>query len=274
MDQTELQGKARETRELVLKSLYEAGSGHAGGALGLAEILVVLFFGGVMAYDASDPEWEGRDRLILSNGHTCPGLYVVMALAGYLPVEELKSLRKLGSRLQGHPQREALPGLETTSGPLGSGLAQGVGMALGLSMDEKPNKVFVICSDGEHDEGNHWEAVMLAAKYKLGNLVGVTDRNGIQISGHTKEVMPLEPLAEKYEAFGWLVVEVDGHHIEQVQEAIRFGKENYEKPMMIIAHTTLGKGVSFMENNPEWHGKGPDEEELKAALDELSNGSD
>lgn len=234
----------------------------------MADIFAVLYFHS-MAYDPQKPEWDGRDRLVLSNGHICPILYTVMAHAGYFPVEELMTLRQLGSRLQGHPHRTALPGLETTSGPLGSGLSQGAGMALAARMDNKKHTVFVLGSDGEQQEGNVWEAVMFAGKYKLENLVQIMDRNYIQIEGNTEEVMPLEPLKEKYEAFNWHVVEINGHNIEEVIDAINNAKQNKNAPSLIIADTVPGKGVSFMENDYHWHGKPPGDDELKQALEEL-----
>ena len=266
----ELQNKANAIREDMIRSLIEAGSGHSAGPLGMADVFAALFFGGVMKYDPKNPEWEERDRFILSNGHICPGLYATMAHAGYFPIEELMTLRKLGSRLQGHPHRTALPGLETTSGPLGSGLSQGCGMALGLRLDGKKNRVFVMLGDGEQNEGNHWEAMMLASKYKLSNLTAITDRNNIQIDGYTEEVMPLEPLREKYEAFGWFVIDIDAHNIEEIIDACNKAKAVYERPTMIIAHSIPGKGISYMENLPEWHGKPPTEVgEIVGAMKDL-----
>lgn len=253
----EIQDKANAIREDIIHALVEAGSGHSAGPLGMAEVFSVLYFGGVMKYDAQNPEWEERDRFILSNGHICPGLYVTMAHAGFFPREELMTLRKLGTRLQGHPHRTALPGLETTSGPLGSGLSQGAGMAVAFRMDGKKNRVFVMCGDGEQNEGNFWEAMMFAGKNKLHNLTVIADRNNIQIDGYTEEVMPLEPLRDKYEAFGWFVVDVDAHNVEEVMDAIGEAKAVYEKPTMIIAHSIPGKGVSYMENDPAWHGNPP-----------------
>ncbi len=266
----ELQDKANAIREDTIRSLIEAGSGHSAGPLGMADVFAALYFGGVMKYDPKNPEWEERDRFILSNGHICPGLYATMAHAGFFPVEELKTLRKLGTRLQGHPHRSALPGLETSSGPLGSGLSQGCGMALGLRLDGKKNRVFVMLGDGEQNEGNHWEAMMLASKYKLSNLTAITDRNNIQIDGYTEEVMPLEPLREKYEAFGWFVIDIDAHNIEEVIDAFNKANAVYERPTMIIAHSIPGKGVEYMERLPEWHGKPPTEiGEIAEAMVEL-----
>jgi len=279
MNIEQLQTKANEIRQDIIKMLLEAGSGHSAGPLGMADVFTALYFGGIMNYDPKNPKWEERDRLILSNGHICPVLYATLAHAGYFPHEELMTLRKLGSRLQGHPERERLPGVETTSGPLGSGLAQAIGYAYAARMDStslklrgasnKKFRVYCICSDGEHDAGNHWEAVLFAGKNNLSNLTAIVDRNNIQIDGHTEDVMPLEPLKAKYEAFNWHVLDIDGHNIEEVIDACNHAKAVYENPTVIIAHTIPGKGVSFMENMPEWHGKPPNEEEAKKALHEL-----
>ena len=257
MDLRDLQDKATVIREDIIRSLVAAGSGHTAGPLGMADVFAALYFSGVMKHDPKNPEWEERDRFLLSNGHICPGLYVTLAHAGYFPVDEIYTLRKLGSRLQGHPHREALPGLETSSGPLGSGLSQGAGMATAFRMDKKTNRVIVMTGDGEQNEGNHWEAMMFAGKNKLSNLTCIVDRNNIQIDGYTEEVMPLEPLKDKYEAFGWFVIDIDGHNLEEIIDAFNKAKAVYERPTIIIAHTIPGKGVSFMENLPEWHGKPP-----------------
>lgn len=269
MNIQELELKANEIRRDIIKMLLEAGSGHSAGPLGMADVFTALYFGGVMNYNPQNPSWEERDRLILSNGHICPVLYATLAHAGFFPREELMTLRKLGSRLQGHPERGRLPGVETTSGPLGSGLAQAAGYAYAARMDGKKFRIFCICSDGEHQEGNHWEAVMFAGKYGLSNLTAIVDRNNIQIDGHTEDVMPLEPLKEKYEAFNWHVLDIDGHNIEEIIDACNHAKAVFEKPTVIIAHTIPGKGVSFMENLPEWHGKPPNPEEARKALHEL-----
>ena len=264
----ELELIANKIRQDIIKMLVAAGSGHSAGPLGMADIFTALYFE-IMNHDPKDPFWEERDRLILSNGHICPVRYATMAEAGYFPVEELKTLRKLGSRLQGHPERLKLPGVETTSGPLGSGLAQASGYAYASRMDEKRFRVYAICSDGEHDEGNHWEAVFFAGKYKLSNLTVIVDRNNIQIDGFTENVMPLEPLEDKYKAFNWNVLHIDGHNFEEITNAVGEAKTVYEKPTVIIAHTIPGKGVSFMQNKFEWHGKPPNKEEAKLALKEL-----
>ncbi len=286
---TQLEEKANEIRQDTIKMLVEAGSGHSAGPLGMADIFTAFYFH-ILNHDPKNPSWEGRDRLFLSNGHIVPVRYVAMAHAGYFPITELSTLRKLGSRLQGHPERTKLPGLETTSGPLGSGLAQAAGYAYAARIPPSQKvidaskiwrrsapewqgmpkwRVYCICSDGEHDEGNHWEAVLFASKYKLSNLTAIVDRNNIQIDGHTEDVMPLEPLEDKYKAFGWHVLHVDGHNIQEFIDAVEHAKAVYEKPTIIIAHTIPGKGVSFMETLPEWHGKSPKPDEAKKALHEL-----
>jgi transketolase len=244
--------------------LVEAKSGHSGGPLGLADIFTALYFN-VLNINPEKPDWEDRDRLVLSCGHTCPVLYAAMARRGFFPVDELKTLRKMGSRLQGHPHRQALPGLETTSGPLGSGLSQATGMAIVAKMDKKSWRVYCVTSDGEHQEGNTWEAVMLAAAQKLGNLTVIMDRNNMQIDGHTEDIMPLDPVAEKYKAFNWNVIEVNGHNIQEIIDACESAKTSYDKPTMIIANTIPGKGVSYMENRYEWHGAPPDGMDIEGA---------
>lgn len=263
-----LKQKANEVRADIIRMLVKAGSGHSAGPLGMADIFVALYFN-ILNHDPKKPDWPERDRLFLSNGHICPVRYAAMAESGYFPISWLMRLRKLGSPLQGHPERTKLPGVETTSGPLGSGLAQAAGYAYAARMDSKRFRVYCITSDGEHDEGNHWEAVMFAGKYKLSNLTAFVDRNNIQIDGHTEAVMPLEPLKEKYESFNWHVLDIDGHNMQEIVSAVGHAKATYEKPTMIIAHTIPGKGVSFMENQPEWHGKPPDVQEAKKALHEL-----
>jgi len=257
-----LQAKANEIRQDIIKMLLEAKSGHSAGPLGMADVFTALYFE-VLNHRSEDPFWEDRDRLFLSNGHICPVRYAAMAHAGYFPISELMTLRKLGSRLQGHPERERLPGLETTSGPLGSGLAQAAGYAYAARMDGKKFRVYCICSDGEHDSGNHWEAVLFAGKNNLGNLTLIVDRNNIQIDGYTEDVMPLEPFREKYEAFNWHVLDIDGHNIKEIIDACNHAKAVWNNPTVIIAHTTP------MENLPVWHGKPPNKEEAKKALHEL-----
>lgn len=264
----DLQRTANLIRQDIIKMLFEAGSGHPAGALGMADIFTVLYFK-ILRQDPQQPDLPDRDRLVLSNGHICPAYYATLARAGYFPLSKLITLRKLNSPLQGHPHRESLPGLETTSGPLGSGLSQACGMALAARMDHQAWKVFCLMSDGEHDEGNTWEAVMFAAKCKLNNLIAVIDRNRIQIDGSTEKVMPLEPLKEKYQSFGWQVLEINGHDFTGIINAFETAKLNKKGPTVIIAHTIPGKGVSFMENDFRWHGKTPNKEEAERALEEL-----
>ena len=263
-----LQIVANDIRQDIIKMLVEAGSGHSAGPLGMADVFTAFYFN-ILNHNPKDPNLKDRDRLILSNGHIVPVRYVAMAHAGYFPKKELMTLRKLGSRLQGHPERTKLPGLETTSGPLGSGLAQAAGYAYAARMDKKKFRVYCFCSDGEHDAGNHWEAVLFAGKNKLSNLTALIDRNNIQIDGYTEDIMPLEPLEDKYKAFNWHVLHIDGHNIREIIDAVNHAKAVYEKPTVIIAHTIPGKGVSFMENLPEWHGKPPKEDEAKIALHDL-----
>jgi len=266
-----LEETANFIRRDIISMLVEAGSGHSAGPLGMADIFTAFYFH-VLKHNPKKPDWPERDRLVLSNGHICPVRYVAMAHAGYFPVKELSTLRKMNSRLQGHPHRSALPGVETTSGPLGSGLSQAVGMALAAKLDGKKYKVYCAMSDGEQQCGNTWEAAMFAGKNKLNNLIGVVDRNNIQIDGFTENIMPLEPFSEKYESFNWHVIEIDGHNIRQFVDAVNEAHAIYEKPTVIIAHTIPGKGVSFMENKFEWHGKPPKPDEAEAALTELSAG--
>lgn len=259
---------ANRIREKIIETLVEAGSGHSAGPLGMADVFTAFYFH-ILKHNPKKPNWAERDKLILSNGHICPVQYVTLAYAGYFPLGELMTLRKLGSRLQGHPHRGALPGVETTSGPLGSGLSQACGVAFSHRIDGTKNRIYCLMSDGEQDEGNTWEAVMFAGKYKLSNLTAVMDRNNIQIDGYTEHIMPLEPIKEKYESFGWHVLEVDGHNLEQIVDAVNEAKTIYEKPTLIVAHTIPGKGVSFMEKDYLWHGKPPTKEEAKIALKEL-----
>lgn len=260
----QLEEKANEARQLVITTLLEAKSGHSAGPLGMADIFTALYFH-ILNHDPKNPEWEDRDRLILSNGHICPIRYVSMAQAGYFPIEELKTLRKIDSRLQGHPHRTALPGLETTSGPLGEGLSQGIGIALAAKMDKKGHKIYVVMGDGELNEGNIWEASMLAGKIKLNNLIGIIDRNNIQIDGFTDDIMPLEPLKNKFESFNWNVIEVDGNNIRKFIDSIGQAHSTKEKPTMIIAHNTPGKGVDFMEDDFKWHGAPPNLQDMEGA---------
>jgi transketolase len=265
----QLETIANDIREDIIRMLEHAGSGHSAGPLGLADVFTALYFD-VLKYDPKRPDWDERDLMLLSNGHCVPVQYTAMAHAGYFPKKELMTLRQLGSRLQGHPERTKLPGLETTSGPLGSGLSQACGMALALRMDGQQHRwVYVVMGDGEQDEGNVWEAAMLAGKYKLHNVIAITDRNNIQIDGPTETVMPLDDLKAKWEAFGWHVLEINGNDIEAVIDACAMGRAIVEKPTMIIAHTVPGKGVDFMEYDFNWHGKPPDHDQAVKALHEL-----
>ena len=260
---------ANDIRQGIIRSLVAAGSGHSAGPLDMADIFAALYFH-ILRHNPSDPEWADRDRLLLSCGHIAPVRYSAMAYAGYFPVEELTTLRKFGSRLQGHPERMRLLALETTSGPLGEGLAQGAGMALAAKMDEAQWRTYVVTSDAEHQCGLHWEAVMTAAKFKLDNLTCIVDRNFIQIDGSTEDVMPLEPLAEKYRAFNWEVFECDGNDIAEFIATMEKAKEVRGKPQVVIANTLPGKGVAFMEGDFRWHGKPPDRRQADDALSELA----
>lgn len=260
--------KAEAIRETIIEMLVAAGSGHTAGPLGMADIFATFYFY-ILNHDPKNPDWPERDRLILSNGHITPVRYATMAHAGYFPVTECLTLRKFGSRLQGHPERQKLPGVETTSGPLGSGLGQAAGMAYGARMDGKKFRVYCLMSDGEQDAGNVWESAMFAGANKLSNLTAVIDRNNIQINGYTEDVMPLENLRAKYEAFGWHVIEVDGHNISAFVSVIEQAKAIYEKPTLILAHTIPGKGIKEIEFDYLWHGKPPKKEEGEKFLKEL-----
>jgi transketolase len=265
----ELEQMACVIRRDIIDMLERAGSGHSAGPLGLADIFTALYFN-ILRHDPKKPNWNERDILILSNGHCVPVRYAAMAEAGYFDKKELETLRQLGSRLQGHPERTKLPGLETTSGPLGCGLSQAIGMALGLRLNKQPHRwVYVVMGDGELDEGNVWEAAMLAPKYKLSNIIGIIDRNNIQIDGPTESVLPLEDLRAKWEAFGWHVLEVDGNNIEAFIDTCAMAKAIVEQPVMIIAHTIPGKGVDFMEYDFKWHGVAPNHEQAMEAIKEI-----
>ncbi|MCL4393126.1 transketolase [Patescibacteria group bacterium] len=265
----ELEEKAATIRDLIIEMLLTAKSGHTAGPIGMADIFSALYFY-ILNHKPEDPLWDGRDRLVLSNGHICPVRYAAMALSDYFPIDELKTLRKINSRLQGHPHRIAIDGLETTSGPLGEGISQSIGIALALKMDNKNNRVYCITSDGEHEEGCTWEAIMMGAKYRLDNLTVIIDRNNIQIDGFTEDVMPLDDLKKKYESFNWHVLEVNGHSIKEFIEAVAEAQTIHEKPQCIIAHTIPGFGVDFMENEALWHGKPPNSEEAKKAIKEIN----
>lgn len=266
----QLESKAETIREDIVRMLEVAGSGHSAGPLGLADIFAALYFD-ILKYNPKEPNWDGRDILLLSNGHCVPVQYAAMAEAGYFDKKELLTLRKFGSRLQGHPEREKLPGLENTSGPLGSGLSQGSGMAYVLEKIEKVKSrwVYVVMGDGELNEGNIWEAAMFAGKNKLHNLIGIIDRNNIQIDGNTEDVMPLEDLRGKWESFGWHVQETDGNNIESFIDACALARSVTNKPSVIIAHTIPGKGVDFMEYDYHWHGYGKSPDDYKKAMKTL-----
>ncbi len=261
--------KASSIREEIIKMLLEAGSGHPAGALGSADFFTILYFGGLLKHFPKDPWNENRDRLVLSAGHYCPVLYATLAEAGYFPKEELSTLRKLGTKLQGHPVARLLPGVENSSGPLGQGISVAVGMALAAKIREQKHRVVCFMGDGEQDEGQVWEAYMSASKFKLNNLLVVIDRNNIQIDGFTDNVMPTEPLKEKLESFGFFAVEVDGHSFEEIDNAYRKTEVVHEKPSVVILRTTPGKGVEFMENDYSWHGRAPGIGETVQALMEI-----
>jgi len=265
----ELETIANEIRKDIIAMLLEAGSGHTAGPLGMADVFTALYFS-VLNHDPKKPDWPERDRLVLSNGHICPVLYATLAHAGYFDRSELTTLRKINSRLQGHPSSVDLPGVEVASGPLGQGISQAVGMALAARLDQSRSEIYCAMSDAEHNEGQTWEAIMFAGKERLYNLTTLIDRNNIQIEGFTEEVMPIEPLKQKYEAFNWMVLDVDGHNIEEVIDACHRAKAIYERPTAIICHTIPGFGVSFMENDPAWHGKPPNQEQAAEALKQLN----
>ena len=268
--EAEIKQKATRMRRNIIRMLEHAGSGHSAGALGMADLVAALYFG-IMNIDPKNPENPERDLFMLSNGHTVPVQYAAMAEAGFFPESELMTLRQWGSRLQGHPERMMLPGLETTSGPLGCGVAQGAGMAYALQyLDKQRHRwVYVVTGDGELDEGNIWESAMFAGKYKLAQLIVFVDRNNIQIDGPTEDVMPLENLREKWESFGWHVQEIDGNNVRAVIDAVNFAKAVENKPCCIITHTIPGKGVDFMEYDYAWHGIAPNSEQAEQALAEL-----
>ena len=270
-DEQMLIARARDVRALTISMLVAAGSGHTAGPLGMADIFTALYFK-ILNHDPRRPEWSLRDRLILSNGHITPVRYAAMALSGYFPPEEALTLRSFGSRLQGHPERERLPGLETTSGPLGSGLSQAAGMAYAARMDGQTFRIFCLMSDGEQQAGNIWEAALFAGRNRLRNLTAIIDRNNIQINGMTEEVMPLEPLRDKYEAFGWHTIEINGHNMEEIVDACDTAHAVYEKPTVIIAHTIPGKGVPEIEFDFRWHGKPPSKDQAEKFLKEIRSG--
>lgn len=268
----QLEQHASSVCRSIITMLEHAGSGHTAGALGLADIMTALYFA-VLHVSPENPDWDERDLFVMSNGHCAPVLYATLAERGFFPRTELATLRQFGSRLQGHPERQALPGVETTSGPLGSGLSQALGMAYHVRYLHPQPKRFVYClmGDGELDEGNIWEAAMFASKYNLGNMIGIVDRNNIQIGGSTEDVMPLEDLQGKWRSFGWHVQEIDGHNMESICEAVSMARAVTDRPSIIIAHTIPGKGVDFMEGDYHWHGKVPTVEEAQRALAQLED---
>ena len=264
----ELESIAKKVRAHSIKMIYEAGSGHPGGSLSAVDILVALYFH-IMKHDPKKPDWADRDRFVLSKGHSAPALYAVLAESGYFPVEELSTLRKLGSRLQGHPCMRKTPGVEMSTGSLGHGLAAGNGMALAAKLDRKLHMIYVLCGDGEMDVGETWEAAMLASHFKLDNVIMYIDRNKLQLDGPTEKIMSLEPLADKWKAFGWHVIEINGHSMKEIIHATNEARTIKGKPTVIICHTIKGRGVSYMEGTLHFHGKAPDEQEYKQAMKEL-----
>lgn len=272
MQNSELIRIAKKVRRHIIEMLGAAGSGHPGGSLSSVELMTALYFNGHLKFDPRNPLDPARDYFILSKGHVCPVLYAVLAELGGIGCDELCTLRKPGSRLQGHPAKDAcLPGVEVSTGSLGYGLSIGAGLAVGCKAAKKPNRVYVLMGDGEQQEGSVWEAVMAAGHLKLDNLCGIIDNNRLQIDGSVRDIMNVDPLKEKYEAFGWDVLEIDGHSLDAVNAAYTTFKKNVGKPTVIIAHTVKGKGVSFMENNVDWHGKAPNPEQVAQALAEIGN---
>lgn len=263
-----LKKRAREVRIEIIKMIYKAQSGHPGGSLSAADVMTVLYFD-ILNIDPNRPQWEERDRFILSKGHACPVWYVCLAKKGFFPKQELSKLRVIGGILQGHPDMKKVPGLDMTTGSLGQGLSAGVGMALGAKTKRLKFKTYVILGDGEINEGQIWEAAMSANKFKLNNLITILDYNNLQLDGQCSEVMPLEPLADKWRSFCWDVKEIDGHNMYEILDVFYKLKKYQEKPTIIIAHTIKGKGVSYMENQVDWHGKAPNEKQFKQALKEL-----
>ena len=267
-DINELKLKANRIRKEIIIMLEKAGSGHSAGPLGMADIFSALYFN-VMNHNPKKPWEENRDRMILCNGHICPVLYPTLALAGYFPLKELSTLRKINSRLQGHPHYQSVPGIENSSGPLGQGSSMAAGIAIGAKIYNKKFRVYLVLSDGELNEGQPWESFLFAAKYKLDNIIAIVDRNNIQIDGKSDDIMPLNPLDLKFKAFGWHVIKIDGHNMKEILSAFKKAKAIKGKPTVIIANTIPGKGISFMENDYNWHGKPPNTEEANLALEEL-----
>ena len=265
---SDLEYRAQQIRKAILRMLLQAGSGHTAGPLGMTDVFTALYFD-ILNHDPANPNWEQRDRVLVSNGHICPVWYATLSAAGYFPESELATLRKIGSRLQGHPHFGSLPGIENTGGPLAQGISQAAGIAKAWKIDGTPQRVYAIMSDGEHQEGQTWEAYMFAGAHRLNNLTALIDRNNIQIDGYTEDVMPLQPFKSKIEAFRWNVLEIDGHNIKAIIDACHQAQATQEQPTAIICNTIPGKGVKFIENLPEWHGKIIDDEHIDMALDEL-----
>ncbi|MEO8660003.1 MAG: transketolase [Bryobacteraceae bacterium] len=265
----ELQAIAKSVRRHIIEMIGAAKSGHPGGSLSAVEILVTLYYD-VMRHDPSNPKWPDRDRFLLSKGHAAPVLYSILAMCGYTPLDQLNTLRQLGSIYQGHPDMRFIPSLEGSTGSLGLGLSLGTGMALAARLDKSPTRVYVVLGDGEIQEGQIWEAAMFGAFHGVDNIVAILDYNRIQLDGFVKDIMELEPIVDKWKAFGWHVVEVNGHDITALQNAFTEAAATKSKPTILIAHTVKGKGVSFMENNPKFHGTAPNAAEMEAALKELA----
>jgi len=266
-----LKKKALEVRREIVTMVHRAGSGHVGGSLGATELVVALYYH-IMQHHPNDPKWEDRDRFILSKGHCTPVIYAALADCGYFPKEDLKTFRRPGSHLQGHPAQHKTPGIDASTGTLGLGISTGVGMALGAKLKMQKHYYYILCGDGEIQEGQVWEAAMFANKYKLDNIIGFVDRNYLQTDGNSEDVMPLEPVKPKWESFGWRVYEIDGNDFAQIIDTVEKARKEKGKPVMIIAKTVKGKGVSFMENEASWHGTPPGKEDFDKAIKELSYG--
>jgi transketolase len=266
-----LEQKSLDIKRTILEMVYQVQSGHLGGAFSSTDILTALYYHHI-SINPGDPSWEDRDRFILSKGHVAPLLYVVLADLGFFPREDLRSFRQLGSRLQGHPDMRKVPGVEATTGSLGQGLSIGIGLALAARLNNKNYQTYVLMGDGENQEGQVWEAAMYAGKQKLSNLINIIDHNGLQIDGACEDMVALEPLREKWESFGWRVLCVDGHHIGQILDTLDWANQITDKPILIIADTIKGKGVSFMENKCKWHGTAPNDTDYKNAISELKGG--
>ncbi|MEO1011388.1 MAG: transketolase [Bacteroidota bacterium] len=262
-----LEDKAKAIRKEIVTMVYRANSGHVGGSLGATDLIVALYYN-LMEHEPENPEWEGRDRFILSKGHCTPVIYAVLADCGYFPKQDLLGFRRPGSHLQGHPYQPKTPGIDASTGTLGIGISTGVGMALGAKLKKQKHYYYIVCGDGEIQEGQVWEAAAFANKYALDNIIGFVDRNYLQTDGHSEKVMPMDPLDTKWESFGWKVFEIDGHDFEQIITTVEAAKKE-NRPVMIITNTIKGKGVSFMENEAEWHGKPPGKEDFERAMREL-----